>query len=157
MTMNAVPRLVYAYSLLGLAIGEWFIKYLDPQANAGNWVAAVFGAFVIRMGYPKLPLQRSLSGWFTGVVLAFMFAPTLLKAEWFAWWESYTVWGLVALVGDLIIQLIAWLIRLGQKFGNYTYDHPREALQETVDGAGTLLALFIKIKAAVLSLFSKTP
>lgn len=131
---------------------EWLYTQFRPDQNARYWLAASVGAFIIRFALPKLPIQRSIVGWFVGFALSCMLSPSFVKIQLFGPLEPVAVWGLVALIGDLILQVLAWLIRITQKVGGYAEENPGEALDETVERVERLAAVWVRIKAPLVDL-----
>lgn len=125
-----------------------------------NWLAAVVGAFVIRLVLPKLPLKSSVSGWAVGVLFALLFASTIAKkVDHLSDWEPEAVYGAVALLGDAFLQIIAALIRIINKVSNYAVDNPGEAFDQGLEKAEKVATVWVRIKTPILeilNLFKKT-
>ena len=107
-----MSRALTANVLALLFLSDWVIKFFNPEQNMGLWLAAAAGAFVIRFAYPQLPAKASLSGWLVGVILACLFAPSAVKSGKWDYLEPAAIWGTIALIGDVIIQIVAWFFRL---------------------------------------------
>jgi len=150
-----VSRLLSLFVFLGLAILDWFIAYFNPEANVGNWLAAAFGAFVIRFANPRLPFGASIMGWLVAFIFSCLFAPDIMLngGIWFIH-RSEGVFGAVAFIGDLTIQFIAWLIRMGSGMGKYAEANPGQAFDETLDRVEKVTNVWLRIKAPLLDLFS---
>lgn len=143
---------------------DWIVSYFQPQANAGNWLAAAFGAFVIRFAYPKLPIKASIAGWLCGIIIACLFAQSVVKSHRFDLLEPYAIWALVALLGDVLIQITAWTMRIISGIGTYTEQHPGEAFDQGLERVEKVTNVWLRIKAPLLDLlneasklFSKKP
>ncbi|GAB4042548.1 hypothetical protein [Spirosoma litoris] len=163
MPTTNVSRLLSFSVFLGLSLLDWLIAYFNPQANAGNWLAAAFGAFVIRFIYPKIPLGASFWGWLVSLIIACLFAPDVVAGG--------GLFGLihrpegnfaaVALIGDVIIQVAAWLVRLSQKVGDATLADPGAAFDSSLDRVEKATNVWVRIKAPFLDLlttiFQKKP
>jgi len=152
MTASTKTVLIAFNLVLMTGLLEWLYNYFRPDQNMGYWLAAAAGAFVIRFALPGMPLRRSLTGWLVGVILACLFATSAIKSHVFGPLEPVAVWGAVALIGDLIIQVIAWVIRLTQKLGAATLENPGDAFDETLERAEQLTSVWIRIKAPFLDL-----
>lgn len=148
-----MSRLLSLFILLGLTILDWFIAYFNPSANVGNWLAAMFGAFVIRFANPRLPFWSSFLGWLVAFIVSCLFAPDIVLngGLWFIH-RSEGVFGAVALIGDLFIQFVAWLIRMGQGVGKYAEAHPGQAFDEGLERVEKVTNVWLRVKAPLLDL-----
>lgn len=150
-------RLIYLNLIILVGLLEKLIEYFRPQENAGNWAGAVVGAFIIRLVLPKIPFWTSFSGFFAATCFALLFSGTIARNTHFAGWDSFAVYAFVALVGDALLQLLAFVIRLARKLTDYTLDHPADAFDGAVDRAEKVVTVWVKLKTAVLELLAQKP
>ncbi len=155
MTLTTVNRAIYFNVLLLLSLTDWLFSYFRPDLNAGNWLAAAAGAFVIRFALPKLPIKASVGGWLVGFLIACIFAPDVVATG--GLWgikRSVGVHGAVAVLGDLIIQLIAFAIRLSTKVGGGIYEHPGQSFDEGLERVEKVTNVWVRIKAPFMDLLN---
>ena len=157
-----MTRLLYASVILMLGFTDWLLKYFNPESNAGNWLAAAAGAFLLRFAIRGLPIQASVTGWLAGFMIACLFAPDVLAAGGILWLKRPEAnFGIVAFLGDLVIQLVAFGIRLSTKVGGTIYDDPSGAFDGTLDRVEKVTSVWARIKTPLLDLvstiFSKKP
>ena len=153
--MTNVTRLLYLYMILAVSIGEWLFNYFRPDVNVGNWLAAAFGAFVVRFINPKLPFKASFYGWLVASIIAIIWGPDVVASGgWFGIKRSEGNFALLALIGDVAIQLAAWVQRLTTKVGDATLADPAGAFDGTLDRVERGVTLWVKIKAPFLDLLS---
>ncbi|MBO0947290.1 hypothetical protein [Fibrella forsythiae] len=146
----AMSRLLYVKMFLVLAFIDGLLSLIEH--NMINLLAAAAGALAIRFAWPKMPIRTSIGGWLVGFILACLFGNDAYRNHWFGQREIYAAWGIVALAGDIIIQLIGWGIRLLQPIGKYTIEHPGEAFNNGMERAEQVAGVWMRIKAPVLSL-----
>ncbi|WP_157618378.1 hypothetical protein [Spirosoma spitsbergense] len=150
-----MSRLLNILILLIIGLADWLIAYFNPQANAGNWLAAAFGAFVIRFIWPKIPFKASFFGWLTAFIIACLFAPDAVAAGGlFGMKRMEGNYAAMALIGDIVIQTAAWVVRLSQKVGTATLDDPAGAFDGTLDRVEKVTSVWLRIKAPFLDLLN---
>ncbi|GAB2550000.1 hypothetical protein [Spirosoma aerophilum] len=155
MTSTHVSRLIYLNLMLMFSLLDWLINYFQPQHNAGNWLAAAFGAFVIRFALPKIPFGASVLGWLVAFIISCLFAPDVIAAGGILHiHRTEGNFAAVALIGDLSIQLVAWIIRLSQKVGGTIYEHPGASFDEGLERVEKVTNVWLRIKAPLLDLIS---
>ena len=154
LTHSTMQRVINTGVILALTWLEWIVQMTHPAQNAGNWLAAAAGAFVIRLVLPAITIRLSVSAWLGGFLFAILFASSLAKHHFFAGWDSMAVWGAVALGGDFMLQLVAFIIRLAQKLTGYTLEHPGAAFDETLERAEKVTTVWVRIKAPLLDLIN---
>ena len=150
-----MPR-IFAFSVfLALSLIDWLINYFQPQQNAGNWLSAAFGAFVIRFALPKIPFGASVMGWLVAFIIACLFAPDVIQAGGVLGIKrpegNYAA---VALIGDIAIQSLAWIIRIAQGVGKYAEANPGEAFDEGLERIEKVTNVWVRIKAPFLDLLN---
>jgi len=134
-------------------VTDWLTAYFQPAQNAGNWLAAAMGAFVIRFARPQLPFRASLTGWLTGFLLACLFAPDIMAAGGIGFLKRpESVYAAVAFVGDFIIQLLAWLIRLSSKVGDTIEADPAGSFDSSLERVEKVTSLWVRIRTPVMAL-----
>lgn len=149
-----MSRLVYALmSLLLVQLGFVFTFFSSDQ-NIYNLLSAGVGALVIRFAFPRLPWRVSVGGWFVGIALAMLFGRSVFNAHWpyVTFLEEHAIFGVVALVGDLIIQVVAFIVRLTSKLGNYAEQHPGEAFDEVLERGEKVATVWTRIQVPIGSL-----
>jgi hypothetical protein len=131
------------------------MTYFRPDLNAGSWLAAAVGAFVIRFARPQLPLRASLGGWLVGFLIACLFAPDLVAMGgiWFLK-RPESVHGAVALMGDALIQIVAWGFRLTGKVGDNIEADPSGSFDGTLDRVEKVTNVWVRIKAPFMDLLN---
>jgi hypothetical protein len=146
-------QFMYDYLFERVEVTDWITTYFQPAQNAGNWLAAAMGAFVIRFARPQLPFRASLTGWLTGFLLACLFAPDVMAAGGIGFLKRpESVYAAVAFVGDFIIQLIAWLIRLSSKVGDTIEADPAGSFDSSLERVEKVTSLWVRIKTPVVDL-----
>ncbi|QKZ14322.1 CvpA family protein [Spirosoma sp. KUDC1026] len=146
---------VYDYLVELVELTDWVTTYFQPALNAGNWLAAAAGAFVIRFARPQLPLRSSLAGWLVGFLLACLFAPDVVAAGGIGLLKrSESVYAAIAFVGDFIIQLIAWLIRLSSKVGDTIEADPAGSFDSSLERVEKVTSLWVRIKTPIMELIN---
>ena len=143
---NQTPIQNYLNILLGLTVGDWLIMTLNPQANAGNWLAGIAGAFILRLLLPGLSTRKHLSGWLVGTIAAFLWASTLHR-KYLTDWDVYAVWGTVGFVADLLLQIIVHIL-------SYARDNPGAAFDEGLARAGKFASVWASFKTPLLDIIS---
>lgn len=148
-----MSRLVYALvSLLLVQLGFVFTFFSSDQ-NIYNLLSAGVGALVIRFAFPRLPWRVSVGGWFVGVALGMQFGRSVFNAHFLHdALEEQAVFGLVALTGDLIIQVVAFIVRLTSKLGNYAEQYPGEAFDEVLERGEKVATVWTRIQVPIGSL-----
>lgn len=150
-----MSRLVYALTSLLLVQLGFVFSFFSSDQNIYNLLSAGVGALVIRFAFPSLPWRVSVGGWFVGVALAMQFGRSVFNAHFLhPALEEHAVYGLVALTGDLVIQVIAWLMRLASKGGRYVEENTKEAIDDGIETGGKLLTFWLKWKAPLLDVLS---
>lgn len=150
-----MTRVIYANVILAIGLTDWLIKYFNPETNAGNWLAAAAGAFVIRFAFRGLLVQASVMGWLTGFILSCLLAPSAVKNAWFGTvFEPEAIWGLVAFCADALLQLIAFGIRLTQKVGSTIYDDPGAAFDDGLERVEKVTNVWVRIKVPFMDLLN---
>lgn len=162
LTINVRLTEYFARLILAVGLSDWLLTYFNPEANAGNWLAAAFGAFVIRFVWPKIPFRASVMGWLVAFIIACLFAPDVVAGGGlFGMKRSEGNYGAMALIGDVVIQLAAWVVRLSQKVGTATLDDPAGAFDGTLDRVEKVTNVWIRIKTPFLdiinTIFPKKP
>lgn len=163
MATNEVTRIFHLKTLLMFSFLDWFISYFQPQANAGNWLAAAFAAFVIRFIWPNLPFWSSFMGWLVSFIIACLFSPDVIAAGGFFGIIHRTEgnYAAVAFAGDIIIQTGAYVVRLSRKVGETVIEDPGAAYDSGLERFEKTTNVWVRIKAPVLDLlntiFSKKP
>ena len=158
-----VTRTIYFNILLSFSLAEWIVAELEPEKNALNWLAAAIGALIIRFVQDeKLPLKVSVGGWFTGVAIASLFASTLLALPAFMLIKPVAVWGGLALIGDLVVQLLGYILKWGRKVGgDIAHQSTGELIEDGIDKAGRIADVVLKVKnllpESIVNLFSRKP
>lgn len=150
-----MSRLVYLNLFLAVSLTDWLLNYFKPEENAGNWLAAAFGAFVIRLAYPKLPFGASLLGWLGGFIIACLFAPSVIdKGGIFGLPRPEVNWGTIALLGDMALQLVAWIMRIVSGVGKYAEANPGAAFDEGLERVEKVTTVWLRIKAPFMDLLN---
>jgi hypothetical protein len=145
---------IYDFLVELAEITDWVATYFQPAQNAGNWLAAAAGAFVIRFARPQLPFRSSLTGWLTGFLVACLFAPDVVAAGGIGFLKRpESVYAAVAFVGDFIIQLIAWMTRLSSKVGDTIEADPAGSFDSSLERVEKVTSLWVRIKTPILELF----
>lgn len=144
------------YGLVSLVeVTDWLTTYFQPAQNAGNWLAAAVGAFVIRFARPQLPLRASLTGWLTGFLLACLFSPDVVAAGGIGLLKrSESVYAAIAFVGDFVIQLIAWLVRVSNRVGDTIEADPSGSFDSSLDRVEKLSGVWARIKTPFMELIN---
>ncbi|WP_041258233.1 hypothetical protein [Fibrella aestuarina] len=128
------------------------------ETNAYSLLAAGVGALIIRFAWPRMPVRQSVGGWLVGVLLACLFGNDAYRSHLFGAARSVeATWGIIALIGDVLIQIAGWVIRLAQPIGRrsveYTEQHPGEAFDEGLKRIEQVTSFWTRIKTPLLDLF----
>lgn len=140
-----VPRIITFQILLMATVADWLFDQTRPDLNAKYWLAGFIGAFILRLVLSdELSKAKHLAGLTVGFLSACLFATTI-RTQWVPGWDEVAVWGLVGLVSDIILQILAKLL-------TYIRDEPSEAFDQGLEKAEKALSTWTRVKESFLSL-----
>lgn len=145
LTQLNMTRLIYVNLLLLAGLTDWLVSFFHPEENAGNWLAGVAGAFLLRL-LIQVSARKHLTGWLVGTIAAFLWASTVHR-KLLPGWDEAPVWGLVGFLADLVLQIVVYLI-------TYARDHPAEAFDAGLERVEKVTSVWTRIKAPFMDLLN---
>lgn len=144
----AITKLAICFQLIITAtLVDWLIHYFNPEANFGNFLAAIAGSFVLRLLLSdKLNFRQHISGWLVGSITSILMASSVYE-NWLPGMKQFAVFGMVGFLADLLLQILVYLI-------TYTRDHPSEAFDTGMEKAERAVSFWVKVKADVMEFFN---
>lgn len=93
-------------------------------------------------------------GWLVSFIVACLFAPDVIGAGLLGIKRTEGNYAAVALIGDVLIQAAAWVVRITQKVGAATYADPGAAFDSSLERVEKVTNVWVRIKAPILDLIT---